>query len=175
MLPAPSLLRRAALSLAAPALLAAPGCRPAAGPPPSAPSPLAQKDLPKFQRPTLSGGRIDTEAMRGQVVVVKFFAQYCEPCKRTLPEAEKLHRKHPNVAFVGVSEDEYASQAQQLVDGYGLSFPIVHDKGNVLAGRFRVSEMPVTFVVDPQGVVQWVGGPGQDEDDLAAAIEAYGG
>ncbi|MCX4242265.1 TlpA family protein disulfide reductase [Paraliomyxa miuraensis] len=149
-------------------------CRPA-GPPPSAPSPLAQQGVPDFARPTLAGARIDTKELRGQVVVIKFFAKYCEPCKHTLPAAEKLHRKHPNVAFVGVSEDEYASDAQALVDGFGLSFPVVHDQGNVLAGRFRVSEMPVTFVVDAQGVVQWVGGPGQGEDDLAAAIAAFGG
>lgn len=155
-------------------LLLAAACRPA-GPPPSAPSPLAQQSVPDFARPTLAGARVDTEQLRGKVVVIKFFAKYCEPCKRTLPAAQALHRKHPGVAFVGVSEDEYASDAQALVDGYGLTFPVVHDQGNVLAGRFRVSEMPVTFVVDAQGVVQWVGGPGQDEDDLAAAIEAFGG
>lgn len=143
--------------------------------PPSAESPLVQKEVPSFSRRTLTGDKIDTKAMRGQVLVVKFFAEYCEPCKRTLPAAEKLHQKHPNVAFLGISEDEYASQAQGMVDGFGLSFPVVHDKGNVLAGRFRVSEMPVTFVVDAAGIVQWVGGPGQGEDDLAAAIAAYGG
>ncbi|MCA9709982.1 MAG: CHAT domain-containing protein, partial [Myxococcales bacterium] len=113
--------------------------------------------------------------LRGKVVVIKFFAKYCEPCKETLPAAEKLHQQHPEVAFVGISEDEYPSDAQALIDGFGLSFPVVHDQGNVLAGRFRVSEMPVTFVVDAQGVVQWVGGPGQGEKDLAAAISAYGG
>lgn len=163
---------RASLLLAA--LLFAAACRPA-GPPPSAPSPLAQQGVPDFARPTLAGARVDTEQLRGKVVVIKFFAKYCEPCKRTLPAAQKLHQKHPEVAFVGVSEDEYASDAQALVQSYGLTFPVVHDQGNVLAGRFRVSEMPVTFVVDAQGVVQWVGGPGQDEEDLAAAIEAFGG
>jgi cytochrome c biogenesis protein CcmG, thiol:disulfide interchange protein DsbE len=157
------------------ALLLTAACRPPAGPPPSAPSPLAQQSVPDFARPTLAGARVDTEQLRGKVVVIKFFAKYCEPCKVTLPAAQKLHQKHPEVAFVGVSEDEYASDAQTLVDGYGLTFPVVHDQGNVLAGRFRVSEMPVTFVVDPQGVVQWIGGPGQDEDDLAAAIAAYAG
>ena len=165
--------RHAAWALGA-ALLLATACKPGP-PPPTAPSPLVQKSVPDFKRPTLAGPRIDTEGLRGQVVVIKFFAKYCEPCKRTLPAAEKLHQKHPEVAFIGISEDEYASDAQALVDGFGLSFPIVHDQGNVLAGRFRVSEMPVTFVIDGQGVVQWVGGPGQDEDDLAAAIAAYAG
>lgn len=163
---------RASLLLAA--LLLAAACRPA-GPPPSAPSPLAQQAVPDFARPTLGGDRIDTAQLRGKVVVIKFFAKYCEPCKRTLPAAQKLHQQHGEVAFVGVSEDEYASDAQALVQSYGLTFPVVHDQGNVLAGRFRVHEMPVTFVIDAQGVVQWVGGPQQDEDDLAAAIEAFAG
>ncbi len=153
-----------------------PACNKApAAPPPSAPSAIAEKELPDFKRPSLAGSSVDTEALRGQVVVIKFFAKYCAPCMETLPAAEKLHRKHPEVAFVGISEDEYASDAQALVDGFSLSFPVVHDQGNVLAGRFRVSEMPVTFVVDGTGVVKWVGGPGQSEDDLEAAISAFGG
>lgn len=170
--PARSSSRLASLVLLAGLLLAA--CKPGP-PPPSAPSPLVAQQLPDFTRPTLAGSRIDTEQLRGQVVVLKFFAKYCEPCKRTLPAAQKLHEKNPGIVFVGISEDEYASDAQALVDGFGLTFPVIHDQGNVLAGRFRVSEMPVTFVVDGQGVVQWVGGPGQGEDDLEAAIAAHGG
>ncbi len=48
----------------------------------------------------------------------------------------------------------------------------MHDEGNVLSGRFRVSTMPTTFVADSTGVVRWVGGEGQTEDDLRRAIEA---
>lgn len=166
--------RLASLSLLAGLGLALVACKPGP-PPPSAPNPLVTQTLPDFSRSTLSGARIDTEQLRGQVVVLKFFAKYCEPCKRTLPAAQALHQRNPSVAFVGISEDEYASDAEALVQSYGLTFPVIHDQGNVLAGRFRVSEMPVTFVIDGQGVVQWVGGPGQDEDDLAAAIAAYGG
>lgn len=158
------------------ALLAATvGCEPKRGAtaPPSAPSPLSDKQSPDFARPTLRGVKFDTEAQRGKIVVVKFFAKYCEPCKRTLPEAERLHRKHNDVAFVGVSEDEYESATRELVAAYGLSFPVVMDRGNVLAGRFRVAEIPVTFIIDREGVVRWVGGPGQSEKDLARALETY--
>ncbi|HVJ21588.1 MAG TPA: TlpA disulfide reductase family protein, partial [Polyangiaceae bacterium] len=101
----------------------------------------------------------------------KFFAEYCEPCKRTLPAAERLHHEHPEVTFVGVSADDYAATARAIRKLYGLSFPIVHDTGRSLQGRFRVTELPVTFVVDRAGVVRWVGGPAQSEKDLAQAIE----
>jgi cytochrome c biogenesis protein CcmG, thiol:disulfide interchange protein DsbE len=142
----------------------------AAAPPPSARSPLLSKAVPSFKRPTLDGAMFDTAEARGKVMVVKFFAKYCEPCKRTLPRAEQLHQSRPDVAFVGVSEDESESDAREVKDRFGLSFPIVMDRGNVLSGRFRVTEMPVTFVVAKDGRVLWVGGPDQNEDDLARAI-----
>lgn len=91
--------------------------------PPSAPSPLLSRDAPEIRRPTIDGRLFDTNAHRGKVVVVKFFASYCEPCTRTLPEAERLHRAHPDVVFVGIDEDEYERTAHDLVSRYGLTFP----------------------------------------------------
>ena len=46
------------------------------------------------------------------------------------------------------------------------------DRGNVLAGRYRVTQMPVTFIVDAEGVVRWVGGPDQTEQELEQALRA---
>jgi thiol-disulfide isomerase/thioredoxin len=140
--------------------------------PPSSPSPLLQQAAPQFVRPTLAGSKFDSKGHRGSVVVVKFFAEYCAPCKRTLPAAEALHQRYDDVVFVGISEDEFARQAQSMVSAYALTFPVVLDRGNVLAGRFRVAEMPSTFVIDAQGITRWVGGPGQTEAALQQAIEA---
>jgi thiol-disulfide isomerase/thioredoxin len=149
------------------------GCGSSTAMPASAPSHLLGKPLPAFKRNTLKGDALlDTGAFKGRPVVVKFFAEYCQPCKRTLPLAERLHKDNPDVAFVGVSEDDYASTAEQVGRSYGLSFPIVHDQGKALKGRFRVDDLPVTFVADRQGVVRWVGGPAQTEQDFEQAIEA---
>jgi len=152
-------------------LLALTACGPGALPP-SAPSALLAQTLPDFRRPTLEGATVDTKASRGQVVVVKFFAKYCEPCKRTLPAAEELHRAHPDVLFIGVAEDERAADVREVVDAYRLSFPVVHDVSNVLSGRYRVTDMPTTFVADASGKVVWVGGPENTETGLPLAIAA---
>ena len=139
-------------------------------PPPSAPSPLLGKPAPDFRRPALGGEAIDTASLRGKVTVVKFFAKYCAPCTRTLPAVQALHAQHPEIAIVGVSEDEHASDAAELVRTYGLTFPVVLDSGNVLSGRFRASSLPVTFVIDSLGVVRWIGGAAQSDEDLARAV-----
>ncbi len=140
---------------------------------PSGPSVLDTKPMPDVKRRTLDGATFDSAQARGRkVVVVKFFAKYCEPCKRSLPWFQRFAAEHPEVAVLGVDEDERESDARDVVTMFGLHFPIVHDTGNALSGRFRVSDMPITFVADKKGRIRWVGGPDQTESELEAAVSA---
>lgn len=144
-----------------------------AGYPPSAPSPLLARPLPQIaHRQTLDGRPFNTAELVGKPILVKFFATYCKPCEETLPAAERVHQAHPEVAFIGIDEDESPDAARDFVLRLGLTFPVVHDDSNVLSGRFRVSSMPMTFVADAAGVIRWVGAAGQTEDDLLRAVEA---
>jgi thiol-disulfide isomerase/thioredoxin len=161
---------RGSIFLAAIWLCASIGCG-AAALPPSAQSDILEKPLPTFARSTVQGGKVSTEESLGKVVVVKFFAKYCKPCKKTLPAVEKLHRDNGDVVFIGIAEDEFRADVEEVIQSYSLSFPVVHDQANALAGRFRVSELPRTFVIDRAGRVRWVGGEQQSESDLEAAIE----
>jgi thiol-disulfide isomerase/thioredoxin len=145
-------------------------CASAAVLPPSAPSPLAGQPLPAVRAASLDGRPVNLPG--GRPVVVKFFADYCEPCKRTLPFTERVALQNEHVLFVGVSEDDYASTAQQVAERYGLTFPVVHDASKAFLGRFRVHELPMTFVADSTGTVRWVGAAGQTESDLEAAVRA---
>lgn len=152
--------------------LAIPACGSSPTLPPSAASPIVGKPLPDFKRRTLAGSDLDTTELRGRTVVVKFFAEYCEPCMRTLPAAQALAAEHPEVVIIGVSEDERRSTAKALVDRFGITFPVVHDPDQILAGRFRVTQMPATFVASKTGAVRWFGGPEQSESQLAQAVSA---
>ncbi len=138
--------------------------------PPSAPSPLLDQPLKTIGGLTTQGERIDPATLRGRIVVVKFFAKYCKPCEKTLPGAQKLHRENPDVAVIGISEDESQADLDYLVRKHGLSFPIVLDRGNTIAGRFRVTALPATFITDKAGKVVWVGGEQQTEADLLNVI-----
>jgi peroxiredoxin len=158
-----------------PCLLAVAACTHAAvpvPPPPSTPSRILDADLPAFRRPALQGGTFDTAEVAGKLLVVDFFADYCKPCQRKLPALEALHRAHPELAIVGVSLDENADRAWKSIGRHKLTFPVVHDAGNVLAGRFRVTELPFGFVADVTGKVRYVAGPMQPEDALERAVLA---
>jgi peroxiredoxin len=151
------------------------GCKHAdvpAPPPPSTPSRILDAEVPAFRRPALQGGAFDTAEAAGKVLVVDFFADYCKPCQRKLPALEALHRAHPELAIVGVSLDDSADRAWKSIRRHKLTFPVVHDAGNVLAGRFRVTELPFGFVTDVAGKVRYAAGPMQPDDALERAILA---
>jgi thiol-disulfide isomerase/thioredoxin len=147
------------------------GCRPTL--PPSAPHALLNTSLPEIHhRDTLEGVPFNNVELLGKPVVIKFFAEYCEPCKKTLPAVERLHESNRDVVFVGIDEDESLSTARSVVQRYGLTFVVIHDPSNVLSGRFRVGSMPTTFVADKLGVIRWVGDEKQTEEDLRRAVGA---
>jgi thiol-disulfide isomerase/thioredoxin len=150
----------------------APSPRAASTPPASTPSPLQDNSAPDLARATLDGARFDLAANRGHVAIVKFVAKYCAPCQRSLPALERLHREHPELVIVAVAEDESEDDALGLVATHHLTFPVIHDSGHVLGGRYRVTDLPVTFVVDRTGVVRWVGGPEKSDADIGAAALA---
>lgn len=153
-------------------LAACGGSPPPAAAPPSSKSSLVGQAAPSFKRDALDGSKVEVGSAAGKVVVVKFVAKYCQPCIKTLPAIEKLHGEHPEIAIVGVSEDEHESEARDLVSSLHLSFPVVHDAQQVLAARWRVRDLPITFVLDGKGTVVWVGGPEKSETDLVRAIQA---
>jgi peroxiredoxin len=145
-------------------------CSPTASPP-SAPSPLLAQPAPDFRRPALDGSVVETSAWAGHVALVDFFSETCVPCAKALPSVEALHRSMPDVVVLGISEDDDASGAARVVQAHDLTFPVVHDAGHVLAGRFRVSGLPTTFVVDARGRVRWLGAT-DDEDGMRAVVRS---
>ena len=174
-------MRTTRLVLAVAVVAASAGCGPAAMPASYAQNPLAPsgptaeqtKPLPEIKRRPLDGATFDTaEARARKVTVVKFFAKYCEPCKRSLPWFQQFAKEHPEVSVLGIAEDERESDVRDVATTFGLTFPIVHDTGNALSGRFRVTDMPITFVADKNGRIRWVGGPDQTEAELEAAVSA---
>lgn len=140
--------------------------------PPSAPTSLLGEPAPAFSRRSLDGGQVDMAALRGRVVVVEFFAEYCKPCWTHLPRVQRWARRHRDVAVIGVGADEYASATRSMAEALGLEFPVVHDAGLGLAARFRVDKIPTTLVLDREGRVRWRSFPGDGVGELDRAVEA---
>lgn len=142
--------------------------------PPTSPSPLLGVPLPSFRRPTITGANFDTASTAGRIVVVDFFAAYCQPCQRSLPDLVRLQARRGDIVVIGISLDDDPALAEAQARHYGMGFPVIHDAGRALAGRFRVTELPATFIASPRGRIHWVGGPGAPPDAAALVVDQLG-
>lgn len=128
--------------------------------------------MPTFDGDTLSQNHFDSGQGGGHRMVVKFFSTECKECKTTLPALQHIYQGESNLVVVGVCNDESASRARAFVNELGLSFPVVHDPTGRVAKLYEVTGQSATFVMTPMGRVSWVGGAGQTEDELRAALDA---
>jgi cytochrome c biogenesis protein CcmG, thiol:disulfide interchange protein DsbE len=144
----------------------------AAPPPPSAPTPLLGKPAPELVQPEIYAPSSPLSGFYGRLVVVDFFADYCKPCRAGLPELQALHESRGDVAVIGVAEDPDRSVSWALVEQLGLDFPVIYDRGHALAGRYRVGDLPATFVVDRKGIVRWKTDRACQRSELEAVIDS---
>ncbi len=152
--------RRAALACApgAAALLIA-GCGPGAIPP-SMPHPLAGNAAPAFETESTDDDYVSVPAAGAtRVTVLDFWASWCAACSQTIPALDAIWRDHKahGVMVIGVSVDEAEGAADARARQLGASFPIVSDPWQRIAGSYGVAQVPLTFVIDGQGRVRWVG------------------
>jgi len=98
---------------------------------------------------------VDLAGMRGKVVLIDFWASWCEPCRRELPELEALYKRHQaaGLEMIGVSMDEQREDAQAFLRDVVVSFPMIHDEGQALAKSWSPPKMPTLFVVDQEGKI----------------------
>jgi cytochrome c biogenesis protein CcmG, thiol:disulfide interchange protein DsbE len=111
-----------------------------------------------FAAPDLVGRRVDVGAERGRVRVIDFWATWCEPCREALPALDGLARDlgPRGLSVYGVSIDEDREQIARFLAQHPVAFAVLWDKGAALAGRFDVTAMPATLVVDRAGIIRHV-------------------
>ncbi|MDW8064321.1 MAG: redoxin domain-containing protein [Anaerolineae bacterium] len=92
---------------------------------------------------------------RGRVVVINFWASWCKPCEEEAALLEALWRKYRDrgVIFVGVDYLDAPSAAMGYLQRFQITYPNGLDVGTRISRLYRITGVPETFVVDPQGQV----------------------
>jgi thiol-disulfide isomerase/thioredoxin len=96
-----------------------------------------------------------------KLVVMSFFATYCEPCKKEMPELARLYSayKDQGLGVMLVSIDKGDEQRQTIIDlakEHGVTFPVMHDRYQVVARRYNAERLPYMLMIDPAGAVKVV-------------------
>jgi thiol-disulfide isomerase/thioredoxin len=142
-------------------------------------------DPAKFDLPTIDGtGRVRLADFEGKPVVVNFFASWCEPCKKELPEFTAAARQLAGkVAFVGVNSKEITAPAGiALARSMGLAeagITLARDVGpggSALHDRYEVrNAMPITAFYDAAGRLKHVAAGQLTKDKLSARLQEFYG
>ena len=118
---------------------------------------------PKLTLIDLQGVSHSLSDYHGQVVLVNLWATWCPPCKEEMPALESFYNKHKDQGFVvlAINDGDPAKDVLQFVKDYQLTFPIWLDPTYLASEQtFKTLNLPTSFVIDRNGVVQlqWVGG-----------------
>ena len=132
---------------------------------------------PDFLLGTLDGSEVRLSALRGQPVVLNFWATWCAPCRQEIPQFVAAYERFRNESLLvlAVNMQEGKSIARGYAEDFGMKFPIPIDVDGEVGDEYRLLGLPMTYFIDRGGVVRSVfTGPLQErrsDTDVRGAIE----
>jgi thiol-disulfide isomerase/thioredoxin len=112
---------------------------------------------PQFSLASRAGGEVSLADLKGQVVMINFWASWCGPCRQEFPALDQIYAKYKPMGFtlVAINVESEKADAEKFLSATPASFPILFDPDNTVSGKYGVSAMPTTVLVDRQGRVRW--------------------
>jgi len=113
---------------------------------------------PDFTLKSLAGKNLKLSEMRGNVVLINFWASWCGPCRQEMPLLNSLHNKYEPLGFtvIGVNVEEKTENARGFIKDTPVDFPILLDNRNQVSKLYKVVAMPTTVVVDRDGNMRFL-------------------
>lgn len=112
---------------------------------------------PAFALPDAQGTVLSSTSLRGQVVLVDFWASWCVPCKASFPALDALHREFRDrgASVVAINLDEERKAANAFLASRPHQMPVLFDPKGITATAFVVKGMPSSVLIDRRGVIRY--------------------
>jgi peroxiredoxin len=116
------------------------------------------KTAPDFALASNGGKNIRLSELRGQVVLMNFWATWCSPCRQEMPLLSKLYTQYRPVGFtlLGINIDGDRTKAARMLKELGVEFPVLYDDKKTVANAYKPDGMPTTLLIDRSGRVRYI-------------------
>jgi peroxiredoxin len=143
---------------------------------PEAPPEEEDIQAPDFELDTLDGQTVALSDFRGEVVLLNFWAHWCNPCVSEMPFLQQVYDEwqERGLVLLAIHIGESAEEAASFVEEYSLSFPVLLDIDGTVAAQYGVQNIPTTFLIDQEGIVQGVKvGPFSSVEEIEGGISLF--
>lgn len=121
---------------------------------------------PLFTLPDVKGRTFDLQAQRGEIVVLNFWAFWCDTWKAELPHLKTLSARQKEMGFrlVALSVDGTRLREFMNITGGNLPFPVLLDPGGNISRQYQIAHVPTVIILDKEGKIRYrtFGYPGND-------------
>jgi len=111
---------------------------------------------PDFQLQNLDGQSITLSGLKGNPVLINFWATWCQPCVSEMPHLQEINNEWSDKGLVvlAINWGESAAQVEQFLQAHNLSLPVLLDTKKVVAQKYGIRAFPTTFFIDKDGIIQ---------------------
>ena len=130
----------------------------------------AEGYAPAFTLPEIKGGQVSLADLRGKVVLLNFWATWCPPCRREIPDFISLQTQYgaEGLQIVGIGTDE-PMKVRAYAEENGMNYPVLYGTDDVALAYGGIDAIPTTFLIDRQGRIasRYVGLRSREEFEQA--------
>ncbi len=121
--------------------------------------PKVGETAPGFRMVLADGSHINIEDLQGRPVMINFWATWCPPCRREMPDIIAASEAHEELVVLAVNVQEDLKTVEPFVNDFGISMPVLMDGEGKLRNAYGVSGMPTSVFIDQEGNVSaiWSG------------------
>jgi len=127
---------------------------------------------PPFAQPTINGETIDLFDLRGESLVINFWATWCVPCRAEMPTLQAFH-EDTGIRILAINMGESHEAATRWVHELGLTFDILLDRNEDVVAAYRLRGQPSTYVLAPDGVITHIFFGPMSENALRDALNTH--
>src|SRR5699024_3194960 len=110
---------------------------------------------PDFELETLDGGKVKLSDLRGEKVMINFWATWCPPCRAEMPDIQKFHENEEGtIVSVNLTDTENSVRnVEDFIDEYDITFDVLYDPDSSIGTRYEAQALPTSYLINTKGEI----------------------